>query len=248
MSVPWAAAAPRLISGRSPTPPPPSSDKAGGPLTRDRESNAYAYAFTPHACKNNKYHVCETDTCGGTYSEDRFAGGCDANGCDYNPYRMGNHDFYGKGLQVDTSKKFTVVTQFKPDRLTQFFVQNGKKILAPAPTFEGISDTGDITPDFCTNQFKAFNDRDRFAEVGGFSQLNAALGVPMVLVMSIWDDVRAPLVPWCLARCIMMLTVSPALLQHALARLHLPPGEGGRARCCPWSLRTGHRCSVRSRS
>lgn len=195
MSVPWAAAAPRLISGRSPTPPPPSSDKAGGPLTRDRESNAYSYAFTPHACKNNKYHVCETDTCGGTYSEDRFAGDCDANGCDYNPYRMGNHDFFGKGLQVDTSKKFTVVTQFKPDRLTQFFVQNGKKILAPAPTFEGISDTGDITAEFCTNQFKAFNDRDRFAEVGGFSQLNAALGVPMVLVMSIWDDVRAPLSP-----------------------------------------------------
>ncbi|KAK0752634.1 glycoside hydrolase [Schizothecium vesticola] len=152
------------------------------------ESNAYAYAFTPHACKDNKYHICETDTCGGTYSEDRFAGGCDANGCDYNPYRMGNTDFYGKGLKVDTSKKFTVVTQFKPDRLTQFFVQNGKKIVAPAPTFEGISDTGDVTPEFCTNQFKKFNDRDRFAEVGGFSQLNAALGVPMVLVMSIWDD------------------------------------------------------------
>lgn len=108
---------------------------------------------------------------------------------------MGNTDFYGKGLQVDTSKKFTVVTQFKPGRLTQFFVQNGKKILAPAPTIEGISDTGDITAEFCTNQFKTFNDRDRFAEVGGFSQLDAALGVPMVLVMSIWDDVRAPLSP-----------------------------------------------------
>ena len=152
------------------------------------ESNAYAYAFTPHACKDNKYHVCETSNCGGTYSEDRFAGGCDANGCDYNPYRMGNHDFYGKGLQVDTSKKFTVVTQFRDNRATQFFVQNGKKIVPPAPTFEGISDSADITPEFCTNQFKKFDDRDRFAEVGGYDQLNAALRVPMVLVMSIWDD------------------------------------------------------------
>ncbi len=72
-----------------------------------RESNAHAFAFTPHACQNNKYHVCETSGCGGTYSDDRFNGDCDANGCDYNPYRMGNTDFYGKGLTVDTSKKFT---------------------------------------------------------------------------------------------------------------------------------------------
>ncbi|KAK4182513.1 glycoside hydrolase [Podospora australis] len=153
------------------------------------ESNAHAYAFTPHACENNNYHVCETNTCGGTYSEDRFAGGCDANGCDYNPYRMGNTEFYGKGKTVDTSKKFTVVTQFRDNRLTQFFVQNNRKIEVPAPTWDGIpQDSSDITPEFCTAQFSVFDDRDRFAEVGGFAQLNAALRVPMVLVMSIWDD------------------------------------------------------------
>ena len=67
-----------------------------------------AYALTPHACgDNNEYHVCETTNCGGTYSDDRFAGYCDANGCDYNPYRMGNTDFYGPGLTVDTTKEFT---------------------------------------------------------------------------------------------------------------------------------------------
>ncbi|KAK4031492.1 glycoside hydrolase [Parachaetomium inaequale] len=153
------------------------------------ESNAYAFAFTPHACKNNKYHVCEGTGCGGTYSEDRFAGDCDANGCDYNPYRMGNTDFYGKGMTVDTSKKFTVVTQFAKNKLTQFFVQGGKKIEIPAPTWDGIpQDSSSITPELCTGMFKAFGDRDRFAEVGGFDQLNTALGVPMVLVMSIWDD------------------------------------------------------------
>ncbi|KAK4159896.1 glycoside hydrolase [Cladorrhinum sp. PSN259] len=154
------------------------------------ESNAHSYAFTPHACKNtNKYHVCNTDTCGGTYSEDRFAGNCDANGCDYNPYRMGHPDFYGKGKTVDTSKKFTVVTRFSDNKLEQFFVQNNKKIDVPAPTWEGIpSDNSYITPEFCTAQFATFGDRDRFAEVGGFAQLNAALRVPMVLVMSIWDD------------------------------------------------------------
>ena len=72
-----------------------------------RESNSHAFAFTPHACKNNKYHVCQTTSCGGTYSDDRFAGDCDANGCDYNPYRMGNPDFYGKGKTLDTGSKFT---------------------------------------------------------------------------------------------------------------------------------------------
>jgi cellulose 1,4-beta-cellobiosidase len=75
-----------------------------------RESNSHSFALTPHPCTENGYHVCEKSNCGGTYSEDRFAGKCDANGCDYNPYRMGVKDFYGKGKTVDTSKKFTSVT------------------------------------------------------------------------------------------------------------------------------------------
>ncbi|KAK3352472.1 concanavalin A-like lectin/glucanase domain-containing protein [Lasiosphaeria hispida] len=44
---------------------------------------------------------------------------------------------------------------------------------------------GDITPEFCKAAPAASGDRDRFEEVGDFSQLNAALNVPMVLVMSI---------------------------------------------------------------
>ncbi|KAH6657326.1 putative cellulose 1, 4-beta-cellobiosidase [Truncatella angustata] len=152
------------------------------------ESNSHSFALTPHPCTENTYHVCTKNECGGTYSDDRFAGKCDANGCDYNPYRMGNTDFYGKGKLVDTSKKFTVVTQFQPDKVTQFFVQNGAKIEIPSPTYDGISDSSAITPEFCENQFKVFGDRDRFSEVGGFPQLNKALQVPMVLVMSIWDD------------------------------------------------------------
>lgn len=86
-------------------------------------------------------------------------------------------------------KNNSVVSQFRENKLSMFFVQNGKKIEVPAPQIEGVpGDTSDITPEFCTSQFQAFGDRDRFAEVGGFSQLNAALRIPMVLVMSIWDD------------------------------------------------------------
>lgn len=74
------------------------------------ESNAHSFALTPHGCENNEYHICDSAVepgCGGTYSEDRFAGLCDANGCDYNPYRMGNTDFYGPGKLVDTNSPFT---------------------------------------------------------------------------------------------------------------------------------------------
>ncbi|CAJ2512651.1 Uu.00g007700.m01.CDS01 [Anthostomella pinea] len=152
------------------------------------ESNSHSFAFTPHPCENNAYHVCETDGCGGTYSEDRFAGDCDPNGCDYNPYRMGNTDFYGKGKTLDTSSKFTVVTQFAESAFTQFFVQNGAKIEIPAPTFDGFPDSSTITPDYCTAEATVFGDRDRFTEVGGFPQVNDAVSGPLVLVMSIWDD------------------------------------------------------------
>jgi cellulose 1,4-beta-cellobiosidase len=102
---------------------------------------------------------------------------------------MGNTDFYGKGKTLDTSKKFTVVTQFQQNKLTQFFVQNGKRIDIPGPKHEGIQgDTAAITPELCSSMFQAFGDRDRYSEVGGFDAINQALSVPMVLVMSIWDD------------------------------------------------------------
>ncbi|CCF47864.1 glycosyl hydrolase family 7 [Colletotrichum higginsianum] len=152
------------------------------------ESNAHAYALTPHPCEDNNYHICEDDTCGGTYSEDRYGGGCDANGCDYNPYRMGNRDFYGPGKTIDTTRKFTVVTRFEPDRMYQVFIQDGRTITVPGAKWAGIPETSDITPEFCESQFAVFGERDRFNEVGGYPKLNAALEIPMTLVMSIWSD------------------------------------------------------------
>lgn len=68
-------------------------------------------------------------------------------------------------------------------------MQNNKKIEIPAPTFDGISSSSTITPEYCTAQFQAFGDRDRYSEVGGFNAINNAVSKPLVLVMSIWDDV-----------------------------------------------------------
>jgi len=154
------------------------------------ESNAHAYAFTPHACSENTYHVCNgDDECGGTYSPDRFNGNCDANGCDYNPYRLGNHDFYGPGLQVDTSKVFTVISRYEVDKLSMLFMQDGNVIEVPAPKLEGLTEFDNtITPEYCAAYPPLFQDVDRHEEVGGTPALNDALRLPMVLVLSIWAD------------------------------------------------------------
>jgi len=157
------------------------------------ESNAHSFALTPHGCEvgKNVYHVCEDgvgEGCGGTYSEERFAGYCDANGCDYNPYRMGNHDFYGAGKQVDTSSPFTVVTQFTEAGLKQFFIQDGARIDIPTPTWEGLPETNEVGPELCDVLFDVFDDYDRYTETGGWPAIVDALAQPQVLVLSIWAD------------------------------------------------------------
>ena len=71
-----------------------------------------ATAMTPHPCKGNT---------------------CDKSGCGYNPYASGQKSFFGPGKTVDTSKPFTVLTQFaasggKLSQITRKYVQNGKQI------------------------------------------------------------------------------------------------------------------------
>ena len=79
------------------------------------EANSISTAVTPHPCDAAGQTMCEGDKCGGTYSSSRYAGTCDPDGCDFNPYRMGNESFYGPGKIVDTKSKMTVVTQFITD-------------------------------------------------------------------------------------------------------------------------------------
>lgn len=62
----------------------------------------------------------------------------------------------------------------------------------PETTVEGVSGN-QLTEEFCKNQFVAFDDRDRFNEVGGWAKMNEALRGEWVLVMSLWDDVRISL-------------------------------------------------------
>ncbi|KAI5791095.1 1,4-beta-D-glucan cellobiohydrolase-like protein [Geopyxis carbonaria] len=154
------------------------------------EANSVSTAVTPHSCDSVAQSMCDGENCGGTYSGTRYAGTCDPDGCDFNSYRMGDTGFYGKGGTVDTSSKFTVVTQFIGSPLTEikrFYVQNGKTIANSESKIDGVTGNS-ITPAFCDAQKAAFGDVDPFKEHGGFSSMSSALGGGMVLVMSLWDD------------------------------------------------------------
>jgi len=154
------------------------------------EANSMDTALTPHACETIAQHMCTGDACGGTYSSNRYAGDCDPDGCDFNPYRVGDTSFYGKGMTVDTSSKFTVVTQFIGSPLTEirrFYVQGGTVIDNPSATVAGLTGNS-ITPAYCDAENAAFGGTYSFKTQGGFASMSSAMEAGMVLVMSLWDD------------------------------------------------------------
>jgi len=165
------------------------------------EANRRANAYTPHPCKTEGLLRCEGDDCGdggGWTTGKRYDGVCDADGCDVNPFRMGNERFYGtmQDFAVDTSKPFTVVTQFITadntddgdlSEIRRFYVQDGKEIANPQAAVGGLT-SDSITEDGCIAQKTAFSETDDFSAKGGLKQMGEAMGRGMVLVMSFWDD------------------------------------------------------------
>ena len=92
-------------------------------------------------------------------------------------YRLGVTDFYGPGsnFTLDSSQKFTVVTQFHTSDKTadgdlveirRFYVQNGKTIQSPSFTVGGQK-FDSLTDKMCTAQKQAFGDNNTFADRGG---------------------------------------------------------------------------------
>ena len=160
------------------------------------EANSISTAVTPHPCDDPAQTRCNGDACGGTYSSDRYSGTCDPDGCDFNPYRMGNQSFYGPSKIVDTKSPFTVVTQFITSdgtstgtlsEIKRFYVQNGKVIPQSVSTISAVTGNS-VTDSFCSAQKTAFGDTDVFTQHGGMAGMGAGLADGMVLVMSLWDD------------------------------------------------------------
>jgi cellulose 1,4-beta-cellobiosidase len=99
-------------------------------------------------------------------------------------------------MMVDTSKPFTVITQFiapnnQLQEIKRFFKQNGKVYPNPYSTFSGLTAYDSITDPFCSAAKKLFDDPNDFAKKGGLVNHGRALGRGMVLVMSLWDDYAA---------------------------------------------------------
>lgn len=158
------------------------------------EANSFASAFTAHPCNIDEGLLrCEGEDCNDI---------CDKGGCDFNAYRNGNKDQYGSGSQynLDTSKPFTVVTQFLTSdgtdsgtlsEVRRFYIQDGKEIPEATTKIDGLDAYDSLTDDNCKAQKTAFGEENDFASHGGMAGMGAAMSRGMVLVLSIWDDAAA---------------------------------------------------------
>jgi cellulose 1,4-beta-cellobiosidase len=159
------------------------------------EANDAAMAFTPHPCNITGPYTCSGELCG--YGDYKYDGVCDEDGCDFNSYRLGDHKFYGANEVVDTTRVFTVVTQFITDnnradgklsQIRRLYVQDGRVIQNSFVNVPGIPPTNYISDSFCVAEKKVFDAVDAFEAQGGMAGIGGALGRGMVLVLSIWDD------------------------------------------------------------
>ncbi|GAW03175.1 glycoside hydrolase family 7 protein [Lentinula edodes] len=145
------------------------------------EANSMSAAVTPHPCTVTQQTACTGSTCS---SPNSTAGVCDQAGCDFNSFRLGDTTFYGPGQTVDTTKPFTVVTQFVSSNnqstgtlsaIRRLYVQNGKVIQNSETNIPGITATNEIDATFCEQQKVAFGDTDTFDSKGGLSGMGKAM-------------------------------------------------------------------------
>ena len=165
------------------------------------EANSMANAYTPHTCATEGPYRCEGIECGDNDQGERYEGVCDKDGCDINPYRMGNTDFYGRGpdYAVDTLRPMTVVTEFLTtdgtddgdlSEIRRYYVQDGNIIHSPPSTILGPGkDTDSITDQFCDDKKDLFGDVKDYQELGGMAGMGDSLQRGQVMIFSLWDDV-----------------------------------------------------------
>lgn len=195
------------------------------------EANKISQAFTNHVCIDTPNYPEEKITkcndadftaapdhptfgfCGdneGVRDQPNFGGDarmnsmCDKNGCDFQPYRLGDTTFYGPGpeFQVDSTKKVTVVTQFITNdgtdngdlsEVRRYFIQDGKQVMNPQIEIAGTK-YDSLTDEFCTASANWYGEASAQNEIGamyakksGMAQMGKQLK-EMVLALSLWAD------------------------------------------------------------
>ncbi|KIO22627.1 glycoside hydrolase family 7 protein [Tulasnella calospora MUT 4182] len=166
--------------GNGPTPPPFGLGPYGSCCAEMDlwQANKFSTATTAHPCLIQGRFKCEEDDCGASAPSGNSANGvCDPDGCDFNPFRMGNPSFYGLGNTVDTTKKLTVVTQFITDNGTPSgslieIRRNGVPIANSYVNVPGVDPFfNSITSQYCDQQKAAFGDMPSFQTKGGWDAL-----------------------------------------------------------------------------
>lgn len=149
------------------------------------EANSRAAHLAPHPCNETGVYLCEGPAC-------EFDGVCDKNGCSWNPYRIDQPTYYGRGedFKVDTTKPFTVITQFPADTesgdlvsIRRLYVQDGVVIEPEAVTLPGLPQVAAMNDEFCDATGSA-----KFMDLGAHKSMGDAMTRGMVLAISIWWD------------------------------------------------------------
>merc|ERR1711862_909052 len=127
-----------------------------------------------------------------------MGGVCDKNGCDIQPYRLGEKKFWGPGshFTIDSRHPVQVTTQFitedgtdhgKLKEVKQFYTQNGKTVEHPMYSVNG-NKHNTITDSYCEDWVAETQDGTNFEEKGGMGAVDTIFEKGAVLVMSFWDD------------------------------------------------------------
>ncbi|KAH6887636.1 concanavalin A-like lectin/glucanase domain-containing protein [Thelonectria olida] len=148
------------------------------------EANSRATHIAPHTCNQTGLYQCVGAECGET-------GVCDKSGCGWNPNRVNNTNYYGRGdtFKVDTTRKFTVVSQFLSDKagylkeLHRHYLQDGEIIQSAVVNIAGPPKINFLNDEYCTA-----TGASAFMRLGGMRGMGEAMSRGMVLVMSLWWD------------------------------------------------------------
>merc|ERR1712243_302489 len=162
------------------------------------EANNMANSYTPHNCDTEGQYRCEGTECGDNETDERYEGICDKDGCDYAMYRLGNPDFYGPNLHLNSDYPVTLITQFITSdgtdsgdlvEIRRVYVQNDVVMPNPAVKEQGpVKAYDSITDGYCHDIKDYYNDVQDFDKHGKLAGMGKALDRGMVFVMSLWDD------------------------------------------------------------
>ncbi|WYZ35244.1 hypothetical protein EsH8_I_001520 [Colletotrichum jinshuiense] len=148
------------------------------------EANSRAVHVAPHPCNQTGVYLCEGEDCA-------FEGVCDKNGCAWNPYRVNQPDYYGRGpeFKVDTTRPFTVITQFPANEagvlteIHRLYIQDGRLIRSEVVNNPDLPQVNYLNDEFC-----AATGSRRFMDLGAHQEMGESFDRGMVLAFSIWWD------------------------------------------------------------